>query len=180
MLFVKHNCVMNPPKFCLFLYPALGPSTGEDTVAAFLRNLSQLALTHLETPGHDIVIDGAASNPAWYHEGLSSLRSHPKWTEPKSYFWCAGGVTLTGKPFKRRSKCMSTFELPIIHSWKNCCGQPFANHETSQTSVQCKQAKPCDRRYPPIVWKAFVSDITSHCKPTVTTTRTDLTVCGKQ
>ena len=46
--------------------------------------------------------------------------------------------------------------------------------------MQWKQAKPCDRRYPPIVWKAFVSDITSHCKPTITTSGTDLTVCGKQ
>ena len=32
---VKHNCVMNPPTFCLFPCPALGPSTGEDTVVAF-------------------------------------------------------------------------------------------------------------------------------------------------
>ena len=142
--------------------------------------MRQLALTHLETPEHEIIIDGAAGNPAWYHEGLSSLRSHPKWNEPKSYFWCAGGVTLTGKPFNRRSKGMSTFELLTIRFWKTCCGQPFANHETSQTSVQWKQAKPCDRRYAPIVWRAFVADIVAHCKPTVTTIGTDVDVCGKQ
>ena len=79
----------NEPAKVLFMsLPGFGTEHGGRHSCSILRNLSQLALTHLETPGHDIVIDGASGNPAWYHEGLSSLRSHPKWTEPKSYFWC--------------------------------------------------------------------------------------------
>ena len=89
----------NEPANVLFIsLPGFGTESGRRHICSILRNLSQLALTHLEDPEHEVIIDGAAANPAWHHESLASLKSHPKWTAPRSYFWCAGGVTLTGRP----------------------------------------------------------------------------------
>ena len=109
------------------------------------------------------MIDGAAGNPAWNHEGLLPLKEHSRWTEPIRYFWFSGGALLGEKPFRIKSFVMSTIHLPIIDQWTKCCGSPWQEHSTGRSSPAWSQAKSNEKRYPPLIWQGFVKDVENNC-----------------
>ena len=133
------NLIRTEPTRILFVsLPGFGTDKGGRQCCGVLRNLSQLLLTHLEDDDNDIIIDGAAGNPAWFHEGLHGIRGHPRWNEPKPYYWCKSGVMLDDKPFRRKSFVMSTFKLATLDTWKHCFGKSFDSHVTSKSSTVCQ------------------------------------------
>ena len=84
---ICQEMIRNQPTRILFVsLPGHGTATGGRHVGALLRNISQLVLTHLEREDSELIIDGAAGNPAWNHSGLDSLKAHPRWKKPLDYF----------------------------------------------------------------------------------------------
>ena len=73
---ICQELIRNQPTRILFVsLPGHGTATGGRHVGALLRNISQLVLTHLEREDSELIIDGAAGNPAWQHPGLDAESS---------------------------------------------------------------------------------------------------------
>ena len=151
------------PSTVLFIaFPGLGAATGNRHSCSVLRNIIQLAFITLSFFDRHVVIDGATGNPAWRHPALAELRAHPRISEPRAYYWCSAGVTLDGKPFRWKSRSMSTLPLSNVNQWKHCCAKPFEEHSTSKNSVTWGRTTEVSRIYPSSTMKGLLADISHH------------------
>ena len=149
-----------PSKVLFVSLPAFGTAQGGKNSNCSLRNLSQLILIHLEDPGRQVIIDGAAGNPAWNHDGLLPLKEHSRWTEPIKYLWCSGGSLFRQEavPF-----VTSTIPLPNIDQWGQCCGSSWQEHSTGRSSPDWSRANSSEKRYLPLVWQGFMKYVDNSC-----------------
>ena len=114
-----------PSKVLFVSLPGFGTEAGDRHSCSTLRHLTQLALYTLQFSDRHVVVDGATGNPAWRHPSFAELKTHPRMSDPQVYHWCAAGVQLDNKPFRRKSFVMSSMPMTNVEQWKYCCGKYF-------------------------------------------------------